>query len=178
MDPELTDSPVVYINGLDFIVSKTSKGGFADYSTSKWARKESSLSPDMIEAIDQYKLVDLATYLPKRPTPEQLAAMFEMFQASLDGELYDPTRWAQFYKPYGFDAGPGNRSDDSDAVKPAVTPKPAPVAAKPAPAVVQEEAAPWEDDADAPVAEVKEEATATAGKSPQEILAMLRNRNK
>jgi hypothetical protein len=28
------------------------------------------------------------------------------------------------------------------------------------------------------VEEVKEEATATAGKSPQEILAMLRNRNK
>lgn len=182
MDPELEHSPVDYINGLDFIVAKTSKGGFADYSTSKWARKESSLTQDMMDAIDQYGLVDLSTYLPKRPTPEQLAAMFEMFEASLAGELYDPARWAKFYKPYGFDAGPNaGGSDDDGEVKPVArptpvarpVPTPAPVKA---PVVEAEETAPWDDEEPAP--EVKEEATATAGKSPQEILAMLRNRNK
>lgn len=187
MDPELEHSPVDYINGLDFIVSKTSKGGFADYSTSKWARKESSLTEEMMEAINQYGLVDLSTYLPKRPTPEQLAAMFEMFQASLDGELYDPARWAQFYKPYGFDAGPrGGDDGETKPVRPAPVSRPAPAVAAPAPApvvIAEEDLYQAEDDsppfdADTPKVVVKEEATATAGKSPQEILAMLRNRNK
>lgn len=105
LDPDMENSPVDYINGTDFIVSKTSKGGFADYGTSKWARKESSLSEEMNAAINQYKLVDLATYLPKKPTSEQLGVIFDMFQASLNGDLYDPTAWAQHYKPFGFDSG-------------------------------------------------------------------------
>jgi hypothetical protein len=182
MDPDMENSPVDYINGTDFIVSKTSKGGYADYGTSKWARKESSLSEEMLEAIDKYGLVDLASYLPKRPTAEQLGIIFEMFQASLDGELYDPKQWAQHYKPFGFDSG--SKDDDGEGTKPAarvqvpvskpvVTPK----------VVEQAEEAPWTDD-DTPT-EAKEEkvvetvaATSNTGKSPQEILAMLRSRNK
>jgi len=178
MDPELTYSPVDYTNGLDFIVAKTSKGGFADYSTSKWARKESSLTEEMMDAINQYGLVDLSTYLPKKPTPEQLAGMFEMFQASLDGELYDPARWAQFYKPYGLDSNTGGSDTPARAPAPAMKPAtPAPVKAAPV-APVAEEAAPWDGEDEPASVEVKEEATATTGKSPQEILAMLRNRNK
>jgi hypothetical protein len=179
MDPDMENSPVDYINGTDFIVSKTSKGGFA----------ESSLSEEMQEAIDKFGLVDLSTYLPKRPTPEQLAIIFEMFQASLDGELYDPAQFAQHYKPFGFDSssaddadgGEGKRTQRSAPMsRPA--PAPAPVAApKPAPAPVAEESSDEEDppfEPDAPKSVVKEEAAATTGKSPQEILAMLRNRNK
>lgn len=183
MDPELENSPVDYVNGLDFIVSKTSKGGYADYSTSKWARKESSLTQEMLDAIDQHGLVDLSTYLPKRPTPEQLAAMFEMFQASLDGDLYEPARWAQFYKPYGFDSAPGAEDDGTEVRKPArsVPAKPASVAKPKTPVVedtlTEDDIPPF--DIDEPKVEVKEEATATAvSKSPQEILTMLRNRNK
>ena len=103
MDPDMEHSPVDFLNGTDFIVSKTSKGGYADYGTSKWARKESSLTEEMQASIAQFPPVDLSTYLPKRPTQEQLAVMFEMFQESLDGELYDPARWSQHYKPFGFD---------------------------------------------------------------------------
>lgn len=180
MDPDMDNSPVDYINGTNFIVSKTSKGGFADYSTSKWARKESSLSPDQQDAIAQYGLVDLSTYLPKRPTPEGLAVMFEMFEASLAGELYDPAKWASFYKPWGFDSA-SNGDDDSDPTPPARTvtpvarPAPAPVAA---PAVQEEDDAPFDGgttvvETTAPAAPAATGAT----KSPQEILAMLRNRN-
>jgi len=184
LDPDMENSPVDYINGTDFIVSKTSKGGFADYGTSKWARKESSLTEEMMEAVAKYGLVDLSTYLPKRPTPEQLAIMFEMFQASLDGELYDPALWSQHYKPFGFDSS-STSADDADGGEskkiarsgPAFRP-PAPVAAPVAPvipaAVAEDtETPPWEDESVAePVA------AAGATKSPQEILAMLRNRNK
>ena len=190
MDPDMEHSPVDFINGTDFIVSKTSKGGYADYGTSKWARKESSLTEEMQAAIAQYGLVDLATYLPKRPTPEQLAIMFEMFQESLDGELYDPARWSQHYKPFGFDAGPSDDADGGEgkrASRPTYAPRPAavvpaPVVAKPAPLIVHEDADEPPFEADAPAEVVKETVAATAaptaGKSPQEILAMLRNRNK
>lgn len=186
-DPDLENSPVDYINGTDFIISKTSKGGFADYGTSKWARKESSITAEMQDAIDQYGLVDLSTYLPKRPTEEQLTAMFEMFQASLDGEKYDPARWAQHYKPYGFETGNDDDSDGeqrtSRAARPVARPAPAPVA-RPAPAPatapVAEDTAPWaEDSTDTTVsapAPAPAASTDGAKKSPQEILAMIRNR--
>jgi hypothetical protein len=107
-------SPVDLINGTDFIISKTTKGGYSDYSTSKWARKESSITEEMQDAIAQYGLPDLSTYLPKKPTAEQLGAMFEMFQASVDGELYDPERWQQFYRPAGFTSTTG-RNEDHEA---------------------------------------------------------------
>ena len=35
--------PTDYVAGTDFRLSKTTKGQYADYSTSKWARKESAL---------------------------------------------------------------------------------------------------------------------------------------
>lgn len=188
MDPDMENSPVDYINGTDFIVSKTSKGGYADYGTSKWARKESSLTEDMMEAVEKFGLVDLSTYLPKRPTAENLAAMFEMFQDSLDGELYDPERFSQHYKPYGFDSaddadgGEGSRTTRSVSVSRSSAT--APAVTKPAKPVIVEDSddtdPPFEPDA--PKVVVKEEtATATtssSGKTPQEILAMIRNRNK
>jgi hypothetical protein len=183
MDPDMENNPVDAVNGTDFIVAKTSKGGFADYGTSKWARKESSLTEDQQAAIAQYGLVDLSTYLPKRPNEEQLAAMFEMFQASLDGELYDPARWSKFYKPFGFDSAPADDGDGGEGVRvqrPAYTPRPATPAPAPAakPVIVQEEDVAQAEASFAPVKELVGETSAPAGKSPQDILAMLRNRNK
>lgn len=179
MDPDMTYSPVDYINGTDFIVSKTSKGGYADYGTSKWARKESSITQEMQDAIDQYGLVDLSTYLPKKPTPEAVAAQYEMFQASLDGQLYDPAKWSQFYKPYGFDSAPEDEEGESASSRPA--PRTAPIS-RPVVSTPVVPSTPVIEDSpfvDTPI-EVKEAVTApvSAGKSPQEILAMIRNRNK
>jgi hypothetical protein len=56
MDPELEELPTDYMRGLDFRISKTTKGGYADYSTSKWARKESALTEEELAAIEQYGL--------------------------------------------------------------------------------------------------------------------------
>lgn len=178
LDPDMDNSPVDYINGTDFIVSKTSKGGFADYGTSKWARKESSLTDEQLSAIEQYKLVDLATYLPKKPTPEQLSIIYEMFQSSLDGELYDP-KWSAHYKPFGFDsATPDEDSGDQKTTRSSVNvPRPQTSVILPkVPDVTIEEtddSVSLEEDKSEKVAE-----TVTAGKTPQEILAMLRSRNK
>jgi hypothetical protein len=135
----------------------------------------------MQDAIKQYGLVDLSTYLPKRPTAEQLSIIYEMFQDSLDGEFYDPARFAQHYKPYGFDAGATEDPVDVEGkmTRPAAAPvsRPAPAPAVSMPVVEEEEDPPF--DPDPPKTVVREAPKSeTTGKSPQEILAMLRNRNK
>ena len=183
LDPDMEHSPVDLVNGVDFIISKTTKGGYADYSTSKWARKESSITEEMQDAIAQYGLPDLTSYLPKKPTPEQLHAMFEMFQASVDGELYDPARWQQFYRPAGFSGAGRDESDEDTPMRPARAPIRQPAAA-PAPVVdtqLDEQDSAGAVDEPTTVSAPAAAPAATgdgAKKSPQEILAMLRNRNK
>ncbi len=178
MDPEMKNSPVNYVNGRNFVIAKTSKGGYADYTTSKWSMNESALTPDQAAAIEEYGLVDLSTYLPKRPTSEQLAIIYDMFQASLDGELYDPEKWAEHYKPYGFDSGTPTPDDDDEDGRRSIRP-----VVRPSSLILPtvEEDNPLDEVISTPKVEVKEEAKVTApatGKSPQEILQMLRNRNK
>ena len=104
MDPELEELPTDLLRGLDFRISKTQKGGFADYSSSKWARKESALTEAEQAAIDQYGLFDLSTFLPKRPGEVELKVIKEMFEASVDGQSYDAERWGQYFRPPGVTA--------------------------------------------------------------------------
>ncbi len=101
MDTEIEELPTDRDRGLDFWVTKTSKGGYSDYSTSKWARKESALTEAENSAIDTHGLFDLSDFLPKKPSDTELKIIQEMFEASVDGQPYDPDRWGQYYKPYG-----------------------------------------------------------------------------
>jgi hypothetical protein len=101
MDPELENLPTDYAGGLDFTATKTSKGGYADYSTSKWSRKESALTVDEAEAIEKHGLYNLADFLPKRPNEAELKIMKEMFEASVDGQPYDEEKWGAYFKPRG-----------------------------------------------------------------------------
>jgi hypothetical protein len=169
LDPELLNLPTDTINGLDFTLTKTSKGGFPDYTTSKWARRESSLTDEQQDAVQEHGLYNLSDFLPKKPTPEALAVIFEMFQASLEGELYDPDQWAKYYKPYGFDAS-GDDDDKKAAKAPARVPAKAP--AKPVADDIEDDTPPFEPDTP------KASESAPAAKSPTEILALLKNRNK
>ena len=169
MDPELEELPTDLLRGLDFRIAKTSKGGYADYSTSKWARKESALTEAEQAALAAHGLFDLAEFLPKKPTETELKVMKEMFEASVDGKPYDPDRWGAYFRPAGV-AAPSNSSaaapaTDEDA--PAPVAKAAPVAADPAPFD--------EDDAPAATAPVAKPA-AGAGQNAQDILAMIRAR--
>lgn len=108
LDPEMENSPVDLLNGTDFTINRTQKGNYADYTTSKWARRESPLAQQYLDAIDQYGLPDLSSYLPQRPSNEHVEVMFDMFRASIDGGLYEPAKWAEFYRPYGFEAARGS----------------------------------------------------------------------
>lgn len=174
MDPEMENLPTDYEGGLDFTIKKTSKGGYADYSTSSWSRKETSLSGEERAAIDQFGLFNLADFLPKKPTDVELKVIKEMFEASVDGQAYDPDRWAQYYKPAGFQGGGSSASSDhSDDDTPAA--KPAPVQAKPAPAPVAESAPFDTDEEDAPAATAPVQAKPSSQRA-EDILAMIRSR--
>jgi hypothetical protein len=104
MDPEMEELPTHFTRGLDFVVRKTSKGGYADYSTSNWARKETALTEAEQAAIDAHGLFKLSDFLPKKPTQAELAVMKEMFDASVDGMPFDNERWGQYFRPYGLEA--------------------------------------------------------------------------
>ena len=150
----------------------------ADYSTSKWARKERSLSEDELSAIDRHGLYNLRDFLPARPTADHYTVISEMFAASVDGELYDPVRWGNFYKPYGVEV-PANAATTGLQTTTAPAQQPAAKPAATTPVQNDVEAPPFEADAPAaPVAESKPAATEDAPKkSADDILAMIRNRN-
>jgi len=116
-DPELEYTPTDYVNGLDFRLKKGSKGGYADYATSTFARKMRPLSVAEQSIIDTYGLQNLSDFLPKKPTQVELEIIKEMFAASVDGEAYDPDRWGQYYKPYGLSqSGTAQTNYDADEI--------------------------------------------------------------
>jgi hypothetical protein len=170
MDPDMEELPTDYMRGTDFRLNKTQKGGYADYSTSGWARKERSLNETELQAIQQHGLFNLNDFMPKRPGVDEQRAIFEMFEASVRGDLYDPDRWSKFYRPGGVQLPAGSSSAghtaDADEDTPVVS-KPAPVASRPAPAP-------------APSAPAKavESAPAEGGAKPSvdDILKMIRSR--
>ncbi len=115
LDPEMDNVPHDYLNGTDFRITRTKKGQYADYSTSKWARKETALTEEQLEAIEANGLFDLNDWLPARPDAAALNAIAEMFEASVDGELYDPERWAKYYRPYGLEYDASGTDNDSSS---------------------------------------------------------------
>jgi hypothetical protein len=165
VDPELEDLPTDFVHGLDYRMKKGSKGGYADYSTSSWARRERPLNDEENAAIKQHGLFNLSDFLPKKPGEVELKVMKEMFEASVDGEPYDMERWGQYFKPAGMSQ---NTGDPNKTV------------AKSAPASTVDEI----DDEPAPVAKAttapapKAEAAAGGDSRAQDILAMIRNRQK
>jgi hypothetical protein len=169
MDPELEELPTDLQRGLDFRIAKTAKGGYADYSTSKWARKESALTEAEQAAVNAYGLFDLGEFLPKRPGEVELKVMKEMFEASVDGQPYDLERWGQYFRPAGVQAPGGSNAGESAAPTAAATTP----TAKP---VSTDDNEPFE--ADEPVAAVSTpvEAKPAGNQSAQDILAMIRAR--
>ena len=172
LDPELENLPTDYQGGLDFTVTKTSKGGYADYSTSKWSRRESGLTAEEAEAIEKHGLYNLSDFLPKKPSDVELKVIKEMFEASVDGQAYDADRWGAYYKPRGVNVVVANA--------------PAAASVSPAASAVADEEFDTSVSTPAPVAEAAPAApTAPVATPPaggaaraEDILAMIRNRQK
>jgi len=169
MDPELEELPTDIMRGLDFRITKTSKGGYADYSTSKWSRKESALTDQEQSALTAHGLFDLSEFLPKKPTDVELKVMKEMFEASVDGQAFDMERWGQYFRPAGAQAPAGTAAtaaqvDTSESVAVSVS-KPVVAAAS----QFDEDDEPTE--AASPVAK-----PAASTQKAEDILAMIRAR--
>lgn len=168
MDPELETLPTDYLNGINFRIVRTKKPGgeYNDYNTSSWSRKETPLTEEQLEAIEKYGLFNLNDWAPKRPTADGVNAIFEMFEASVEGELYDPKRWARYYKPWGLEYEGDSKSTATTTTA--------------TPAATVEDAA---DSAVEIVAEEKETVTespsvsAPTSTSAQDILAKIRSRS-
>jgi len=169
MDPEIENLPTDYDAGLDFRINKTMKGGYGDYSTSSWARKETAISAEEAEAIEKNGLFDLKTFLPNKPSEVELKVMFEMFEASVDGKAYDPEKWGQYFRPAGMQAP---ASSDSKPAK-AEAPKAEESAPAPKPA---EDTPPFEVDTAATKVEEPAEEKAEGSSKAEDILAMIRSR--
>ena len=170
MDPEMEELPTDLQRGLDFQIIKTSKGGYADYSTSKWARKESALTAEEQAAIDEHGLFNLSDFLPKQPSETDLKVIKEMFEASVDGQPYDPDRWGAYYKPYGLETPNAAPKAESAPASDAPASAPAPVTSSPF--VGDDEP----DEVPTPTAPV--EAAKPSSQKAEDILAMIRNRQK
>jgi hypothetical protein len=167
MDPEMESLFTDFENGTDFRLTKTTKGQYADYTTSSFARRERGLTEVELQSIATHGLYNLNDFMPKKPTAEEVEVIYDMFKASVDGELYDAARWGNYFKPAGMSMGGDSDTTGTEAVaKPAA--KPAVVAAA-KPAVVEED--------DEPPFAADDAAPAPAGKKDvTDILAMIRNR--
>jgi outer membrane biosynthesis protein TonB len=102
-----------------------------------------------------------------------------MFEASVNGEMYDSERWGNYYRPAGVQIDTSNSAPKAESATPAPapaptpTPQPAPVAeAAPAPVTPPEK----QEEVAAAVAAT---APAEGGAKPsaQDILAAIRNRS-
>ena len=170
MDPDMEELPTDYTAGVDFRMNKTTKGGYADYSTSNWARRDRPLNDAEMNAINAHGLFNLSDFLPKKPSEVEVKVIAEMFEASVDGEAYDPDRFSQYFRPAGMAARTG---DPNVAASPhaTATSQSAPVSTAipetkedlpftPDPAPTTQTAAPQE----------------SAGGGAEDILAMIRSR--
>jgi len=143
LDPEMEELPTDYLKGVDFRITKTSKGGYADYSTSKWSRRERPLDEAERAAIDKFGLHNLSDFRPKEPTDAEVKIIKELFEKSVDGEAYDLEKYGQYFRPAGVSAATGNvtpvastpaetaSAPASETAQPVAESKPAPVQAQP-----------------------------------------------
>ena len=184
MNPDMEDLPTDYTSGRDFKLTKTQKGGYADYSTSTWSFKSRALSDSEQGAIKQYGLHNLADFMPKKPSQEDLNVIQEMFKASVDGELYDPERFGQYYKPAGLNTGSKATATTKSVPVQAAPTQPAPVQTEAVvqPSPVQAEVKVAETVTATATAEAPAQATAPATTqsrskvSADDILSMIRSR--
>lgn len=92
-------SPDDYEAGTDFIIKKTTSGEYASYNTSRWANKTSPLDEDELAAVEKHGLFNLKERLAARPSDEAFEVQAAMFEASVNGEAWNP-EWEKFFKPW------------------------------------------------------------------------------
>lgn len=174
MDPDFEHLPTDSVNGLDFRIKCSRQGEYNNYTNSSWARTNTPLSEEELEAIDKYGLFSLKDFLPSRPDNEAQAIIMEMYHASRADEEYDPERFARYYKPRGYydiGAAPASSYGGSAGVP----------AAKTTNQAVSKNALPQQEpDQDEPPfdtqTKIKDQETKSTARDPKAILEQIRQR--
>lgn len=102
MDDDVTTLPFDYEEGVDFRITKTKKGNYANYTASKFATKPSSLTEDEITAIENYGLYNLSDFTYSEPSRDEQQVIWNMFEDSIAGESYDPDKYEKYFVPLGY----------------------------------------------------------------------------
>jgi hypothetical protein len=165
LDPEMEELPTDYVKGVDFRVNKTTKGGYADYSTSKWSRRERALDETERAAIDKNGLHNLSDYRPKEPSEAEVKIIKELFEKSVEGEAYDLEKYGQYFRP----AGMSSRINVPTASRPVATEKTSDV-----PNSEVKVAEPVTESA--PAAQPVAQPTGDSAKRAEDILKLIRSR--
>jgi len=167
MDPEMEEMPTDYVKGVDFRINKTTKGGYADYSTSKWSRRERALDEAERAAIETHGLHNLGDFRPKEPTEAEVKIIAELFAKSVEGEAYDLEAYGQYFRPAGMAYQGKPHVHVPTASAPAATPvtEAAPVSAPVTATAPQPEAAP-----------ATAAPTGDSAKRAEDILKLIRSR--
>ena len=163
LDPEMEELPTDSVRGVDFRINKTTKGGYADYSTSKWSRRERPLDEAERAAIDKHGLHNLGDFRPKEPTEAEVKIIKELFEKSVDGEAYDLEKYGQYFRPTGSFA-------NQVSVPKADRPAPVEKTADPVNAEVKTEAEPT------PAAQPAPQPAGDSAKRAEDILKLIRSR--
>ena len=161
LDPEMEELPTDSVKGVDFRINKTSKGGYADYSTSKWSRRERPLDETERAAIDSHGLFNLSDYRPKEPSDAEVKIIKELFEKSVEGEAYDLEKYGQYFRPAGTSA-------PSISVPKADRPAPVEKTADPVNAEVKV--------AETPAAQPTAQPNGDSAKRAEDILKLIRSR--
>lgn len=85
IDEELDEIPWDYEVGTDFNIKKTKQGEFANYESSKFAKRPRALTEDELAAIEG-NTHDLSTFLPKEPSLEDVQKLLD---AAINGGIPD-----------------------------------------------------------------------------------------
>ncbi len=189
LDPDFNVMPSDFNQGLDFKVIRTKNpGGYADWSTSDWAfmKGPTALTEAERAAIELHGLYNLRDFLPKEPSESELKIIKDLFEASVDGRMYDPDKWAAYYKPWGLQTG-GSSSDDVvgeegsyESVKKVSVPVSNPTqTVQKAASTVEDDSPPW-DTTEYETMRVSQVSASTSqpasGSKTQDLLAMIRSR--
>lgn len=166
---EIEHLPTDYVHGRDFSVTKSKNaGGYAEYK-GNWKFSERAHSQDETDAIAQYGLFNLGEFMPKQPTEAELQSIKEMFEASVNGEPYDPDRWAHLpWRPAGVDQ---KSATSSSTVTPTVNTQPSQTQVE-APVVTETVTETTQTSTEAP-----QEPATSGSLSPAELMAKLKARN-
>jgi len=179
MRQDLEYSPTDYEHGRDFYLSKTTKGGYANYSSSSWAMKERPLSEAEHAAIDKHGLYNLSQFLPKKPDDAGVQAIIELFHASVNEELYDTDRWGQYFRPNGMRGdSPAGGSDSHSAPMSSAPPAAPTQGSVTASSIMSKIAKPTTQDEDPPFTPDAPASAESKPKmqTPDDILAAIRRR--